>query len=73
MGVVNASGRLIMSMAPNGQRLGQIPQPVQNLEAGDLHLVSHEDLRTLYQKGGRAYEQFREQKKVEKLLSMLRE
>ena len=35
--------------------------------------VSHEDLRTLYQKGGRAYEQFREQKKVEKLLSMLRE
>jgi len=33
--------------------------------------VSHEDLRTLYQKGGRAYEQFREQKKVEK--SMLRE
>lgn len=34
--------------------------------------VSHGELRTLYQKGGRAYTQFREQKKVEKLLSMLR-
>lgn len=34
---------------------------------------SREELRTLYQKGGRAYEQFREQKKVEKLLQNLRQ